>query len=57
MALPPEAPALAASGGWRTTLLFKGVGLAALVLGFVLAMLLLATTAGRNLDHIYRNTS
>ena len=58
MALPAHSPAfIADSGGWRTGLLLNTVGLAGMVLGFILAMGLLATTPGRGLDHIYRNIS
>lgn len=56
LALPADARALTANDGhWRTTLLLNGIGLAGLVLGFAIAMLLLAATAGRSLAHVYRN--
>jgi hypothetical protein len=56
LALPAHALALMAdSGDKRTTLLLNAVGLAGLVLGFAISMLLLATTAHRSLDQVYRN--
>lgn len=58
LTLPADAPAFMADGGnWRTTFLLNAVGLAGLVLGFVLAMLLLATAEKRDLDDVYRNIS
>lgn len=58
LTLPAHAPAFMADGGnWRTTFLLNAVGLAGLVLGFVLAMLLLATAEKRDLDDVYRNIS
>ena len=58
IALPAHSPVFIADrGGWRTGVRLNAVALAGLVLGFVLAMGLLATTAGRSLDHIVRNLS
>lgn len=56
LALPADTLAsMANGGGWRTTLLLNAIGMAGLVLGFVIAMLLLAATAARDVAHVYRN--
>jgi hypothetical protein len=56
LTLPARALASIADGGdRRTTLLLNAIGLAGLVLGFVISMLLLATTAQRSLEQVYRN--
>ena len=54
--LPANAPAFSGDNGdARTALLFNTIGLAGIVLGFALAMLLLAATPERSLDSVYRN--
>ncbi len=42
-------------GGWRVNLLLNAVGLAGLILGFLMAMLVLMTSTGRDMAHIHRN--
>ena len=46
---------LTTSGHWRTTLLLNAIGLAGLVLGFGVAMLLLVVSSDRGLDNVSRN--
>jgi hypothetical protein len=56
LALPADSPAFNEGGTtWRTSALLNAAGLAGMVLGFVLAMLVLAGRPGRGLDGIYRN--
>ena len=47
--------ALANGGNWRTSLLLNALGLAGIVLGFVITMLLLAALSRGGLAHIFRN--
>ena len=54
--VPDKLLAFMATGGdWRTTLLLNALGLAGIVLGFALALLLLAATPERSLGGVYRN--
>ncbi|PWF47778.1 sensor histidine kinase [Massilia glaciei] len=56
LSLPAQTLASIAGGGkWHATLLLNALGLAGIVLGFAIAMLLLAARSGRGLDYIYRN--
>lgn len=56
LALPARALAAMAEGGhWRTTVILNAVGLAGLVLGFVLALLLVAATTTLGLQGVRRN--
>ena len=58
LALPAHAPAFMASGGnWSTTLMLNAIGLAGIVLGLALAMLLLTVMTDRDLDNVVRNIS
>ncbi|MES3021101.1 MAG: histidine kinase [Pseudomonadota bacterium] len=58
LSLPAQTLAAIASGGkWQATLLLNALGLVGIVLGFVIAMLLLAARSHRGLDYIYMNVA
>ncbi len=58
LALPAETLALLATGShWSTTWLLNALGLAGIVLGFLIAMLVLVATTGRGMDNVYRNVA
>lgn len=56
LALPAHAPAfMAGRGHWGTTLMLHAIGLAGIVLGLAVAMLLLTVTTERDMDNVVRN--